>query len=46
MADEKDFEAAGKRILLGLHRAGRTFAHGGGAIVDAFTGAAGRRQGN
>lgn len=38
MADEKDFEAAGKRILLGLHRAGRTFAHGGGAIVDAFTG--------
>jgi len=37
VADEKDFEAAGKRILLGLHRAGQTFAHGGGAIIDAFT---------
>lgn len=38
MADEADFEAAGKRILLGLHRAGQGFAHGGGSIVDLFTG--------
>lgn len=38
MADEADFEAAGKRLLLGLHRAGQGFAHGGGSIVDLFTG--------
>lgn len=37
MPDSSDYEQAGKRILLGLHRAGQTFAHGGGKIIDLMT---------
>lgn len=37
MADSQDFERAGKQLLLGLHRAGQTFAHGGGKIIDVLT---------
>lgn len=38
MATDDELERGGKRILLGLHRAGSTFAHGGGALIDSMTG--------
>lgn len=38
MPEERDFQDAGKRILQGLHGAGRIVARGGGSVLDAFTG--------
>lgn len=37
MADSTDFERAGKHLLLGLHRAGQTFAHAGGKLLDVLS---------
>src|SRR5215216_6306021 len=37
MASEDQYERAGKRLLLGLHRAGQSFAHVAGGMVDLMT---------
>lgn len=41
MPSEEDFKTAGKHIFLGLHRAGQSFAHLGGGLIDAMTGGKG-----